>query len=193
MAKRVRNGCWYGKLQALLQAAMVLSSSPRKQSLRFGSRAHITSCWLTLVTLVTCASMLRFSWSSSSGDVVVVGCGSGQEVQPLLPLHRFEPSANLSALEAAFWKQPDGGGFVPCIEPSEEYKRESVSLIAQRDKYLMVVVSGGVNQQRNQIVDSVVMARILDAALVVPIMQVNPIWEDERYHHLYSIPLPTIH
>lgn len=108
-------------------------------------------------------------------------------MQPL-PRHRIEPSANLSALEAAFWKQPDDGGFVPCIEPSQDYIRESVGLVAQREKYLMVVVSGGVNQQRNQIVDSVVMARILGAALVVPIMQVNPIWEDERYHHLYLVP-----
>lgn len=87
---------------------------------------------------------------------------------------------NFTALEAAFWKQPDGAGFVPCIEFSGEFKRESAQVVAQREKYLMVVVSGGVNQQRNQIVDSVVMARILGASLVLPIMQVNPIWEDER-------------
>ncbi|QHN97207.1 uncharacterized protein DS421_18g625430 [Arachis hypogaea] len=48
-----------------------------------------------------------------------------------------------------------------------------------RRKYLMVVVSGGMNQQRNQIVDAVVIARILGAALVVPILQVNVIWGDE--------------
>ncbi|KAL2489127.1 O-fucosyltransferase family protein [Forsythia ovata] len=35
----------------------------------------------------------------------------------------------------------------------------------------MVVVSGGMNQRRNQIVDAVVIARILGAALVVPILQ----------------------
>lgn len=50
----------------------------------------------------------------------------------------------------------------------------------ERRKYLMVVVSGGLNQQRNQIVDAVVIARILGAALVVPILQVNVIWGDER-------------
>ncbi|KAL2538244.1 putative serine/threonine-protein kinase [Forsythia ovata] len=43
----------------------------------------------------------------------------------------------------------------------------------------MVVVSGGMNQRRNQIVDAVVIARILGAALVVPILQVNVIWGDE--------------
>lgn len=40
----------------------------------------------------------------------------------------------------------------------------------------MVVVSGGLNQQRNQIVDAVVIARILQAALVILILQVNAIW-----------------
>ncbi|KAI3994609.1 hypothetical protein MKX01_007901 [Papaver californicum] len=35
------------------------------------------------------------------------------------------------------------------------------------------------NQQRNQIVDAIVIARILGAALVVPILQVNVIWGDE--------------
>jgi hypothetical protein len=59
---------------------------------------------------------------------------------------------------------------------------ESVQAVAQREKYLMVVVAGGLNQQRNQIVDAVVIARILGATLVLPIMQVNPIWEDERYN-----------
>jgi len=47
-----------------------------------------------------------------------------------------------------------------------------------RRKYLIVVVNGGLNQQRNQIVDAVVIARILGAALVVPVMQVNMIWRD---------------
>jgi hypothetical protein len=44
-----------------------------------------------------------------------------------------------------------------------------------------VVVNGGLNQQKNQIVDAVVMARILGANLVLPFMQINQIWEDERW------------
>ncbi|OAY83858.1 hypothetical protein ACMD2_15429 [Ananas comosus] len=38
---------------------------------------------------------------------------------------------------------------------------------------MIAVVSGGLNQQRNQIIDAVVVARILKAALVVPVLQVN--------------------
>ncbi|XP_023528632.1 O-fucosyltransferase 20-like [Cucurbita pepo subsp. pepo] len=78
-----------------------------------------------------------------------------------------------------FWKQPDGLGYKPCLDFSQEYKRTTTGVISERTKYLMVVVSGGMNQQRNQIVDAVVIARILGAALVVPIFQVNVIWGDE--------------
>ncbi|XP_073157199.1 O-fucosyltransferase 20-like [Henckelia pumila] len=78
-----------------------------------------------------------------------------------------------------FWKQPNGFGYRPCLDFSEGYRRESGDIVKERAKYLIVVVSGGMNQQRNQIVDAVVIARILGASLVVPILQVNVIWGDE--------------
>ncbi|XP_073029416.1 O-fucosyltransferase 20-like isoform X1 [Primulina eburnea] len=81
--------------------------------------------------------------------------------------------------ESGFWKQPDGMGYRPCLDFSERYRRDGNEIVKDRTKYLMVVVSGGMNQQRNQIVDAVVIARILGAALVVPILQVNVIWGDE--------------
>ncbi|KZV47228.1 hypothetical protein F511_07651 [Dorcoceras hygrometricum] len=78
-----------------------------------------------------------------------------------------------------FWKQPNGFGYRPCLDFSESYRRESGEIVKEREKYLMVVVTGGLNQQRNQIVDAVVIARILGASLVVPVLQVNVIWGDE--------------
>lgn len=84
--------------------------------------------------------------------------------------------------EGGFWKQPDGLGFKPCLGFSGQYRRDSNSILKNRWKYLLVVVSGGMNQQRNQIVDAVVIARILGASLVVPVLQVNVIWGDERYN-----------
>ena len=52
----------------------------------------------------------------------------------------------------------------------------------------MMVVSGGMNQQRNQVVDAVVIARILGAALVVPILQVNVIWGNEsEFYDIFDI------
>ncbi|XAR54329.1 hypothetical protein NMG60_11029406 [Bertholletia excelsa] len=78
-----------------------------------------------------------------------------------------------------FWKQPDGMGFRPCLDFTAKYRRWSKEIVKNRKNYLMVVVSGGLNQQRNQIVDAVVIARILGAALLVPTLQVNVIWGDE--------------
>ena len=84
-------------------------------------------------------------------------------------------------MKEEFWRQPERYGYRPCLDFSAEYGRTSKVVMKDRRKYLMVVVSGGMNQQRNQIVDAVVIARILGAALVVPILQVNVIWGDERY------------
>ncbi|KAL3615391.1 O-fucosyltransferase 20 [Castilleja foliolosa] len=84
-----------------------------------------------------------------------------------------------SDLKTEFWKQPDGMGYRPCLDFSKNYRKDSGEIMKDRTKYLVVVVSGGMNQQRNQIVDAVVIARILGAALVVPILQVNVIWGDE--------------
>lgn len=86
----------------------------------------------------------------------------------------------ITASRHAFWKQPDGLGYKPCLDFSAAYRRESKRVVRERRKYLMVVVSGGMNQQKNQIVDAVVIARILGAVLVVPVLQVNLIWGDER-------------
>ncbi|KAL3729175.1 hypothetical protein ACJRO7_026298 [Eucalyptus globulus] len=81
--------------------------------------------------------------------------------------------------EHSFWKQPDGMGYRGCLEWSRDYRRRSERIVKERRKYVMVVVAGGINQQRNQIVDAVIIARILEAVLVVPVFQVNVIWGDD--------------
>jgi GDP-fucose protein O-fucosyltransferase len=80
-----------------------------------------------------------------------------------------------------FWKQPNDMAYRPCLEFSEEYRLELVVMAANKRKYLLVVVSGGLNQQKIEIIDAVVIARILGATLVVPILQVNAIWGDGRF------------
>ncbi|KAI8534305.1 hypothetical protein RHMOL_Rhmol10G0080000 [Rhododendron molle] len=82
--------------------------------------------------------------------------------------------------QSEFWKQPDGLGYRLCLGFSREYNKWSGEHAKDRTRYLMVVVTGGMNQQRNQIVDAVVIARILGAALAVPNLQVNVTWGDER-------------
>lgn len=107
---------------------------------------------------------------------------SAQTGQVLNSIEERQPSISRNASfheESEFWKQPDGLGYRPCLEFTQEYRKASPGIVRNRRKYLMVVVSGGMNQQRNQIVDAVVIARVLGASLVVPILQVNVIWGDE--------------
>ena len=46
----------------------------------------------------------------------------------------------------------------------------AVNIANDKKRFLVVVVSGGLFEIRNQIVDAVVIARILEAALVLPVL-----------------------
>ncbi|XP_039059311.1 O-fucosyltransferase 37-like [Hibiscus syriacus] len=113
------------------------------------------------------------------------GLNSNDEVQPriggtsMVPLPVHLVPGDLSEQEAEFWKQPDGNGYRPCLDSTMEYRKRSAKISIEKNRFLVVVAAGGLNQQRNQIIDAVVIARILEAALVLPILQVNMIWEDE--------------
>ncbi|OVA17549.1 GDP-fucose protein O-fucosyltransferase [Macleaya cordata] len=97
----------------------------------------------------------------------------------MVPLPAHGIAGNLTEEEREFWRQPDGAGYKPCLKFSIGYRRSSAKISKEKRRFLIVVASGGLNQQRNQIVDAVVIARILGAAMVIPILQVNLIWGDE--------------
>ncbi|WCJ36232.1 O-fucosyltransferase family protein [Euphorbia peplus] len=114
-------------------------------------------------------------FSSELNEVGEPGLGSSMMVP--LPVQKI--NRNLSEEEREFWKQPDGEGYKPCLDFGIRYRKASASISKEKKRFLVVVASGGLNQQRNQIVDAVVIARILEAALVLPILQINLIWGDE--------------
>lgn len=177
----------------------LLHSSPKKKPSRFLIARFPTLCFLTLF-LFAFLGILEFVFNpqtplsphlcatSLPNASISNGHRSKSELGALSSEKRKKPGENGEKIWGfswengglEFWKQPDGMGYRPCVEFSKEYKRESEGIVKERRKYLMVVVAGGLNQQRNQIVDAVVIARILGAALVVPILQVNVIWGDER-------------
>ncbi|CAI5955200.1 unnamed protein product [Closterium sp. NIES-65] len=62
-------------------------------------------------------------------------------------------------------------------------------LALNRGRYLMAVVTGGLNQMRLQIGNAVVIARILRAVLVVPVLQENNIWHDRsEFSEIFDVP-----
>ncbi|KAK1282326.1 Uncharacterized protein QJS10_CPB22g01457 [Acorus calamus] len=164
----------------------LLTSPTKKPSPTAAAASAATVRLLSLTrnprTYFLCLSLLAFLWTSrlAFGPDPFLPCSPiSDRPRLVLPSSAAAVTAAVSVSEEGFWRQPEGFGYKGCIEGSEGYRRASEAVVNGRRKYLMVVVSGGLNQQRNQIVDAVVIARILGAALVVPILQVNVIWEDE--------------
>ncbi|KAK1266835.1 hypothetical protein QJS04_geneDACA016321 [Acorus gramineus] len=198
MAKRTQNRLSYISVPS--QFIHSISSSPSLHSLLISptknpspspspsAASRLLSLTRNPKSYLICLSLLAFLWTSR---LLLLGPDPLLPCSPLAAV-RSRGLLSMSALpvpdggaisetaaEGEFWRQPEGYGYRGCVGPSEGYRRESEALVRGRRKYLMVVVSGGLNQQRNQIVDAVVISRILGAALVVPILQVNVIWGDE--------------
>ncbi|XVE57641.1 hypothetical protein DITRI_Ditri04bG0106100 [Diplodiscus trichospermus] len=75
------------------------------------------------------------------------------------------------------WKSEDAKYFYGCSERSHKFPHA----IRERSSngYLLIAASGGLNQQRTGISDAVVVARILNATLVVPELDHNSYWKDD--------------
>eukprot|EP01018_Ginkgo_biloba_P033148 Gb_23773 [translate_table: standard] len=181
--------------------AAAISISPKKglkHANKLRNIATNTGFWMALLALCACITMFKlviltcnptatFADSSPSRSVdPSLAYNSGFSVPAVSPDEDFLETlsahvldGNLTATEKDFWKQPDNLGYKPCLDFSTEYKKTSKLIVNEKRRFLMVVVSGGLNQQRNQIVDAVVIARILNAALVIPVLQVNVIWKDD--------------
>ncbi|ESQ31569.1 hypothetical protein EUTSA_v10005492mg [Eutrema salsugineum] len=186
--------------------SLLFFSPPKKSSPRFLNHHHQTRClppqiFLLLISLSlvfsgisfltssldhgsTCvstispSSSLNFFISDDPRHLVTSLAVSGASTLYPLPA-RGGHSGNMTEEEREFWKQPNGEGYTPCLDFSLDYRKKSARISKEKKRFLVVVVSGGLNQQRNQIVDAVVIAMILEAALVVPVLQVNRVWGDE--------------
>ncbi|CAH8353389.1 unnamed protein product [Eruca vesicaria subsp. sativa] len=59
---------------------------------------------------------------------------------------------------------------------------------SQTDRYLLIVTSGGLNQQRTGIIDAVVAAYILNATLVIPKLDQNSYWKDtSKFEEIFDV------
>ncbi|XP_044481535.1 O-fucosyltransferase 39-like [Mangifera indica] len=64
-------------------------------------------------------------------------------------------------------------GWRPCVGSPK-----ALSLPEKSQGYIQVFLDGGLNQQRMGICDAVAVAKILNATLVIPHLEVNPVWQD---------------
>ncbi|KAM3199479.1 O-fucosyltransferase 16 [Capsicum annuum] len=74
------------------------------------------------------------------------------------------------------WSSRNSNLFYGCSNASKKFQK--AENITQPNRYLLIVTTGGLNQQRTGITDAVVAARILNATLVVPKLDKSSFWKD---------------
>uniref|UniRef100_A0A7C9D4M4 O-fucosyltransferase family protein n=1 Tax=Opuntia streptacantha TaxID=393608 RepID=A0A7C9D4M4_OPUST len=71
------------------------------------------------------------------------------------------------------WSPLPHQGWKPCADPEDTFP-----LPMKSQGYIQVFLDGGLNQQRMGVCDAVAVAKILNATLVVPHLEINPVWQD---------------
>ncbi|KAH9301308.1 hypothetical protein KI387_012891 [Taxus chinensis] len=77
-------------------------------------------------------------------------------------------------LSDELWSKPDTTRFFQCIDHSQHSKRSA----EKHNGYIVVNANGGLNQMRTGICDMVAIARIMNAALVIPTLDHSSFWDD---------------
>ncbi|XP_044485719.1 O-fucosyltransferase 29 [Mangifera indica] len=75
------------------------------------------------------------------------------------------------------WKSNYSNYYYGCSERSKKFP--SATSERSSNGYLLIAASGGLNQQRTGITDAVIVARILNATLVVPELDHHSYWKDD--------------
>ncbi|KAL8128754.1 LOW QUALITY PROTEIN: hypothetical protein V2J09_017909, partial [Rumex salicifolius] len=84
------------------------------------------------------------------------------------------------------WRSRDSEFYRGCSKSSSNYAR--ADKVTVRGRYLVIVTSGGLNQQRTGIVDAVAAARILNVTLVVPQLDQRSYWKDaSNFEDIFDI------
>ncbi|PKA66653.1 Uncharacterized protein AXF42_Ash003308 [Apostasia shenzhenica] len=94
-------------------------------------------------------------------------------------LQREIPNEQMSEL----WAPLAPHGWKPCVPPA------SVSAFpVKMSGFLQVFLDGGLNQQRMGLCDAVAVAKILNATLVIPHLEINPVWQDSSsFEEIYDV------
>ncbi|TKY70822.1 GDP-fucose protein O-fucosyltransferase [Spatholobus suberectus] len=84
------------------------------------------------------------------------------------------------------WKSQYSQYYYGCSERGRDYAPAVLERMS--NGYLLIATSGGLNQQRTGITDAVVVARILNATLVVPELDHHSYWKDDSdFIHIFDV------
>ncbi|XP_019258006.1 PREDICTED: uncharacterized protein At1g04910-like isoform X2 [Nicotiana attenuata] len=86
------------------------------------------------------------------------------------------PARSEGVSDRDIWSSRNSKFFYGCSNASNKFLKAQD--ITHPNRYLSIVTSGGLNQQRTGITDAVVAARILNATLVVPKLDKSSYWKD---------------
>ncbi|KAI7733063.1 hypothetical protein M8C21_033420, partial [Ambrosia artemisiifolia] len=83
----------------------------------------------------------------------------------------------ISQIFGHLWSTKDGKPVLTLLPHLKDYLCSKAPL-PDSSGYIQVFLDGGLNQQRMGICDAVAVAKILNATLVIPYLEVNPVWKD---------------
>ncbi|KAI5063259.1 hypothetical protein GOP47_0022253 [Adiantum capillus-veneris] len=91
-------------------------------------------------------------------------------------LYLSNVSAVVDILPDTIWASPLANYYHGCSAPSKSFPGRVSSF--HSNGYIYVETSGGLNQQRIGIIDAVVVARLLNATLIIPFLDHGSFWRD---------------
>ncbi|CAA6666747.1 unnamed protein product [Spirodela intermedia] len=126
--------------------------------------------WFSTATLVSGAAVVLLALLA-----LVSFLGPPLIDHPPFPAPKIIGGSGDDSSESNLWESKLSRNYQGCSEPSSEFAAGSTTYSS---RFLMIATNGGLNQQRTGIIDGVVVARILNATLVVPKLDQTSFWKD---------------
>ncbi|KAJ6840411.1 uncharacterized protein M6B38_309475 [Iris pallida] len=122
----------------------------------------------------------RSSNSSTQQNLQTNGAGGADASRPK-PIFQIPDGGGRNATRRSrprlsLWGSKLSHNFFGCSNASSKFP--ALRVVTRPDRYLLIATSGGLNQQRTGITDAVVVARILNATLVIPKLDAKSFWRD---------------